>query len=156
MSKKNIIILTVSVLAVAAFYLYLYWDSFHKPHIQISHTVRPTAWALSHPSGSDDQPTRTVMFGFEHAYRLTSVKVLVLSELETNKFAHPIWDLISDSNSAPTRAFAYGMHIRGMHPSVKGAKPGELALNVPYRLIVEAGNINGEHDFTLTDDTPHQ
>lgn len=156
MSKKNIIILTVSFLAVAAFYLYLYRDSFHKAHIQISHTVRPSRWALTHRNASDGPDARTVMFGMEHAYRLTSVKVMVLSELETNKYAHPIWDLVSESNSIPTHAFVYGFNIRGMHPSVKGAKAGELALNVPYRLIVEAGNINGEHDFTLTDDTPHQ
>jgi hypothetical protein len=152
MSKKNAIVLAVSFLAVAAFYLYLYRDSFHKPHIQISHTFRPSAWALSHPPGTDDEPVRTVMFGMEHDYRLTSIKVLVLSDLETNKYSHPIWDMISDSNSAPTRAFAYGGHIKGMHPSVKGAKPAELDLNVPYRLIVQAGNINGQHDFTLTED----
>lgn len=155
MTKKNVIVLAISVLAVAAIYYYLYRDSFHKEHIQISHTVRPTTWALTHPNNSDE-PTRLVMFGFEHSYRLTSVKVMVLADLETNKYAHPIWDLISESNSAPIKGIYYGEHIRGMHPSVKGAKPGELASNVPYRLIVQAGNLTGEHDFTLSDDTAHQ
>lgn len=156
MSKKNFIVLAASFLAVAAFYFYLYRDSFHKEHIQISHTIRPTTWALTHPNDSSDQPTRSVSFGFEHSYKLTSVKVLVVAELETNKYAHPVWDLISESNSVPMKGIVYGMHIRGMHPSVKGARPAELASNVPYRLIVEAGNMTGEHDFTLTDDAPRQ
>lgn len=155
MSKKNIIVLAVSFLAVAATYFYLYKDSFQKEHIQISHTIRPSTWALTHPNNSD-QPTRLVSFGFEHSYKLTSVKVMVVADLETNKYAQPIWDLISESNSVPMKGIVYGMHIRGMHPSVKGAQPGELASNVPYRLIVQAGSITGEHDFTLTDNAPQQ
>jgi hypothetical protein len=152
MSKKNFILLGASFLAVAAFYFYLYKDSFRKPHIQISHTIRASAWALAHSQNSGDEPLRTVIFGLERDYRLTSVKVLQVSELETNKYAHPIWELTSDSNSVPTRAFTYGMRIRGMHPPIKGERPGQLDLNVPYRLVIEAGKINGAHDFTLSED----
>jgi hypothetical protein len=152
MSKKNIILLAVSFLAVAAFYYYIYKDSFHKAHIQLSHTFRSSAWALAHrdPNASTDDPVKTVIFGMERDYQLTSVKIISVPELETNKYAHPIWELISDSNSVPTRAFTYGMRIRGMHPPVKGAQPAALDLNVPYRLFVEAGKMKGEHDFTIT------
>lgn len=152
MSKKNIVILAICFLAVAAIYYYLYRDSFGGAHIQISHTIRPTGYSLRHTTG-DDEPTRVVIFGMDHNYQLTSIKVLSVPELQTNKYAHPLWELVSASNSIPIHAFFYGMNIKGMHPSVKGEKPGALDLNVPYRVIVEAtGHVNGQHDFTVTED----
>ena len=150
MSKKNIIVLTVTFLAVAGLYFYLYRDSFRKENIQISHTIRPTERALTHPAAGEDTPINVITFRLGRDYRLTSVKVIPVPELETNQYAHPVWELLSDSNSAPLQAFSYGMHIRGMHPAVKGAQPGTLALNTPYRLFVEAGPIKGQHDFTVT------
>ncbi|MDB6021622.1 MAG: hypothetical protein JWQ04_1479, partial [Pedosphaera sp.] len=145
-------ILAVTLIAVIGVYYYLYKDSFRKPRIQISHTIRPQSWALAHKSAdaSDDDLTRIVIFGMEQDYKLTSVKVIAIPELETNKYAHPIWELTSDSNSVPVRAFNYGGHVRGMHPPVKGAQPGALAMNVPYRLFIEAGPMKGVHDFTVT------
>ena len=154
MTKKNIVVLAISFLAVAAVYYYLYRDSFRKPHIQISHTFRPSAYALMHqnPANPSDDPPEYVIFGMEHEYRLTSIKVVSIPELQTNKYAHPVWEMISDSNSVPTRTFTYGRRIRGMHPTVKGAKADPLESNVPYRLFVEAGKITGQHDFTITEE----
>lgn len=152
MSKKHVIILTVSFLAVAAFYFYLYRDSFRKPAIQISHTMRPHARDLVREAGTqDDNLSKIVIFALERNYNLTSVKVVSVPELTTNKYAHPVWELVSDSNSPPTRAFQYGGYIRGMHPVVKGERPQPLDTNVTYRLFVEAtGPIKGMHDFTIT------
>src|SRR5579864_8515942 len=58
-----------------------------------------------------------VEFGFNRAYPLTSIKVVSVSELESNKYALPVWELKSDSNSIPIRAFRYGQGIRGMKPA---------------------------------------
>ena len=79
-----------------------------------------------------------INFGMSGDFKLTSVKVVPLAELETNKFAHPVWELVSDSNSVPTRAFTYGHRIKGMHPAVKGATADPLTPNTTYRLLVEA------------------
>jgi hypothetical protein len=38
---------------------------------------------------------------------LTNVKVVVVTELATNQYAHPLWHLISDSNSIPVKGFNY-------------------------------------------------
>lgn len=154
MTKKNVIVLAVTLVAVIGFYLYLFRDSFHKPVIQISHTIRPNPTYIRHPPqgvNSEDFP-QLINFGLSGEFKLTSVKVVPLAELETNKFAHPLWELITDSNSIPTRAFSYGNKIRGMHPAVKGATADPLVPNVTYRLLVEANALKGEHDFKITED----
>ena len=91
-----------------------------------------------------------MFFALGQPCKLTSVKVLSVPELETNKYAHPVWELISDSNSIPTRTFAYGEHIHGMHPPVKGEQPGTLQMDIPYRLIVQTSQLTGTHDFTVS------
>lgn len=149
MTKKNIITLAVSFLAVAAVYYYMYRDYFRKPHIQLSHTFRETPYTRRRtPAG--EEPAKAVIFGLNGQYRLTSIKVVSVPELQTNKYPHPVWELTSDSNSIPTKVFVYGIPIRGMHPKVKGAKADELDPNIPYRLFVAAGNLKGEHDFRIT------
>lgn len=151
MTKKNILLLAVAFLAVAFAYWQLYKDSFRPRSIHISHTVRyrlsspgrPTPKLLDAESGS------TVNFGLGGEYRLTEVKVTSEAELATNKFAHPVWHLISDSNSTPVRVVVYGQGIRGMHPAVKGAQPDPLADGIPYKMSIDAGNLHGEHNFTV-------
>jgi len=153
MSKKNTILLAVAFLAIAGLYLYVYSDSFKRENIQISHTIRPNPRALTHgANGAEDEAINVITFRLGHDYKLTCVKVVSVPELQTNQYAHPVWELVSDSNSIPLQAFSYGMHIRGMHPPVKGAQPSALDLNTPYRLIVQAGSIKGQHDFTVTEE----
>ena len=89
-----------------------------------------------------------VEFGLNRACPLTYVKVVSVSALESNKYALPVWELKSDSNSVPLRAFAYGQWIRGMKPAVKGTRPEPLEHGTKYRLFVEAGSLKAEHDFT--------
>ncbi|HZQ46168.1 MAG TPA: hypothetical protein VFC07_04090 [Verrucomicrobiae bacterium] len=153
MTKKNFILLSVTFLAVAGFYLYMYRDSFRKPVIQISLTIRPNRAALARKTAdSPDADSVNLNFGMDHEYKLTSVRVVPLNEMKTNKYAHAIWELTSDSNSAPTQVFSYGHRIHGMHPSIKGATADPLTPNVPYRLLIEAGPIKGQHDFTISED----
>jgi len=153
MSKKNFITLTVAFVAVVAVYFYLYRDSFGHAAIQISHTIRPRgSFFMKHPPNAPaDQDVNLVMFRLEHTHKLTAIKVIAVPELETNKYAHPVWELASDSNSVPIQMFSYGMRIRGMHPVVKGATADPLQPNVAYRLFIEAGPIKGEHDFTISE-----
>ena len=153
MTKKNFIVLSAAFLAVVGFYLYLYKDSFKKADIQISLTIRPKPAALASKTvDAADADSVNLNFGMDQKYKLTSVKVLPLNELKTNTFAHPIWELTSDSNSVPTQTFSYGHHIHGMHPSIKGATADALAPNVPYRLEIVAGPKKGHRDFTISED----
>jgi hypothetical protein len=152
MSKKNFITLAATFLAVAGFFYYMYGDAFRKAGIQISHTIRPKAGFFTQRApNTDTEDINAIMFRMGHSYKLTSVKVISIPEAETNKYPHPLWELASDSNSLPIQTFSYGMHIRGMHPPVKGATATPLTPNIPYRLLVEAGPIKGEHEFTVTE-----
>jgi hypothetical protein len=96
-----------------------------------------------------------VVFGFDGGkLKLTSIKVVPVSAIETNKYPEPIWHLVSESNSVPVKDFMYGMRIAGMHPAVQGATPDALEPNVKYRLLIEAGAFKAEHDFTPIARTP--
>jgi len=154
MTKKNVIVLAVTFLSVIGFYLYLFKDSFRKADIQISHTIRLNPAYLRRPPASGESPEEMphmINFGLGREYQLTSVRVVPEAEFETNRFAHAVWEMVSDSNSVPIRAFAYGYKIKGMHPSVKGAKAEPLVPNVSYRLLFEARSMKGHHDFKVTE-----
>jgi hypothetical protein len=151
--NKTTLQITAILLIVAGCYYYLFKDSFRKPNIQIIHTIRPKAIALRRaPNAPDAEVPHAITFGMDREYKLTEVKVVPLSDLETNKYAHAIWDMVSKSNSYPTRGFTYGVNIRGMQPAVDGAKPDPLQPEVVYRLFVQAGSLKGEHDFKVTED----
>jgi hypothetical protein len=101
-----------------------------------------------------DTATDPVFFAFDRKLKLTSLKVIPVHEIETNKYPHPIWALISNSNSVPVAVWSYAVPIQGMHPSVKGATPDPLEPGVTYRLIIEAGKLKAQHDFTPVPRTP--
>ncbi len=89
-----------------------------------------------------------VNFTFTEPHELTSVKVFSVSALESNKYALPVWELKSDSNSVPIKYFIYGQRIRGMKPAVANLRPEPLEPGSKYRLFVEAGSTKAQHDFT--------
>jgi hypothetical protein len=136
------------VVVLGGFSLYLNQDWFAKDVIQITHRSRPARAGLFRRKSADDSLVNPVLLGFDRKLKLTSVKVIPLSDIQTNKYPHPIWHLISDSNSVPTKAFYYGDRINGMRPEVKGATAEPLEPGVPYRLFIEAGAFKAEHDFT--------
>ena len=151
MNSKQSLLLIVAVL-LAGIAIYLSKDWFSRGSIQIEHTIRPNRLPARQQERAGpavkNQPF-TVTFFFHRKCELTSIQVVSADELATNRFAHPLWELTSESNSIPTKAITYGLPIRGMRPTVKGARAGVLQSRVPYRLLVETADGKAEHDFQL-------
>jgi len=80
--------------------------------------------------------------------------VIPVREIGDQQYPRPIWHLVSDSNSVPTKDLVYGIPVRGMRPSVKGATPDPLEPGEKYRLLIEAGSLKGQHDFVPVARTP--
>jgi hypothetical protein len=144
--KVWLLILVAAVLG--GFSVYLNKDWFAKDDIRIYDRSRPVRGGFLGARRIPDAAVNPVVFGFNRPLKLTSVKVVPVTVLSTNKYAQPVWQLVSDSNSVPTKTFVYGMSIRGMHPAIKGATPDPLVPAIPYRLLIEAGEIKAQHDFT--------
>jgi hypothetical protein len=107
------------------------------------------------PTTLDDSPVNPVLFGFDRKLKLTSVQVFPLSAIETNKYALPIWHLVSESNSVPTKDLTYGAPVKGMHPRISGTTPDSLEPGESYRLVIEtAAKLKAEHDFSTVPKTP--
>lgn len=155
MSRTKTATVVLLILGLGGFALYLNRDWFSKRPIQISHRVSPwlkdSRRGRTRP-GPDLGPP--VVFSLDGYHRLTSVKVVLASEIETNKYAHPIWELASPSNSLPISSFAYGDRIRGMLPVVKNAQPDPLLPGITYRLLVTTTKESAAHDFTTTRPQP--
>jgi len=151
MTRKNWMMLALA-LGLGGLSLYVNRDWFAKENIQIYHRSRP-ARALGGRQRPDSL-VDPVTFGFNHRLKLTSVKVIPAAALETNKYAHPIWHLVSESNSAPVKDFFYGSRIPGMHPAVPNAAADPLEPGVKYRLLVEATQFKGQDDFEPVAKTP--
>jgi len=145
MTTKNWLWLAVAVL-LGGFSLYLNKDWFAGDNIQLMHRSRPARGAFRRPK-SDNLLIDPISFWFDRKVKLTSVKVIPVFDLETNKFPQPIWYLVSDSNSVPIKEFAYGMQIGGMHPASKDSSPDPLEPGIKYRVFVEAGKQKIQHDF---------
>jgi hypothetical protein len=145
MTKKTWMLVALTVL-LGGFSLYLNKDWFNGDHIQLMHRSRPARGAFR-KTGSANPLIDPVSFWFDRKVRLTSVKVIPVFDLETNKAPLPSWCLISDSNSLPVKEFSYGGRIPGMHPPTKGTAPDPLEPGVKYRLFVQAGKEKIQHDF---------
>jgi hypothetical protein len=144
--SKNGIFLSVVAVILAAIYAYYFTDWFKKETIQIIPTIRPGR-AANIPRDPGSPAVCPVSFSFDGKYKLTSVKVVSAAELATNKYATPLWHLIADSNSIPTKSLIYGQPPRGMKPSVPKARPQALEAGFDYVLIVEAGRIRAQTNF---------
>lgn len=151
---KKIWLLIALATVLGGFSLYLNKDSFAKDNIQIMHRSRPARFGNRRPRGQGEAAIEPLVFAFDRNVKLTCLKVIPFSAIETNKYPQPIWHLISDSNSAPVKDFTYGMQIRGMRPAVKGLAPEPLQPGVKYRLLIEAGPQKAEHDFVPDPPTP--
>jgi hypothetical protein len=135
--------------------LYLNRDWFAADVIQIHHRSRPArAGFMRRNRPMPVMATDPVFFAFDRKLKLTTLKVIPVSDIETNKYPHPIWDLVATTNTVPVAQFAYGMPIRGMQPRVKGATPDPLVPGAAYRLLIEAGKLKAQHDFVPEPYTP--
>jgi hypothetical protein len=153
MSRNKAILSATIILALAALYLYEYKDAILGRPIQISHTMRLrlAMAARRRPSSLSPDAPLIPTFTLGNDYRLTALKLFRLDEFKARGYARPLWELVADSKSYPTRVFLYGRGIPGMHPKVADEEPEPLVTNVTYRLVVTAGRLKGEHDFTITD-----
>jgi hypothetical protein len=147
MSRKQLLLIALAVV-LGGLSLYLNLDRFGKESIQIRHRSRP---ARPEDGRSAVEP---LFFAFDRSLKLTSLQVIPMREVATNKYPHPIWHLISDSNSVPTEDFTYGIPIEGMRPAVQGATPDPLEPGVKYRLLIKAGALKLEHDFVPVAQAP--
>jgi hypothetical protein len=150
MTKKEIFLISI-VVALAGLYVVYFSDWFAPKFIRIEHTVRgvrgsPGANARANPNGKQ---VNTVMFSLQKDYKLTAVKVVPAAAFQTNKYAHPLWHLVSKNGSEPIKGFSYGFALPGMSPAVPNAEPDPLEPGVDYRLIVETRKLEGGHDFSI-------
>ncbi len=148
MTKKPLLLVTLFAV-IGGICLYFNRDWFSKRPIQISHRFSAFGGRFD-PSGG----IAPIMFEFNRTLKLTSVKVISATEALTNKFPHALWEMISDSNSVPTRGFLYGMKIPGMRPAYKGVIAEPLDPAQTYRLLVQAGSQKAEHEFDLNPKSP--
>jgi len=148
MSKPKVIFTLLLIIGLGALSLYLNRDWFATKTIQITHRVSP--WLdVRRPGARGRNLGQPVAFTLSGYLRLTSVNVVLAADLATNKYAHPIWSLVTDSNSMPTASFVYGGGIRGMRPEVKGAQPDPLVPGVTYCLRIATRDQAARHDFSL-------
>lgn len=126
--------------------LFLNRDWFGSEDIQIYHRSSPRP-AQAKRRFDPQASIAPLLFGFDRKLKLTEVKVIPVHVLLTNKYPHPVWHMISESNSMPVKSFGYGGRIPGMHPSIPNAMPDPLVPGQKYRLFISAGHQKLEHDF---------
>src|SRR2546426_4932930 len=143
---KNGIALTVVFVILAVVYVCYFTDWFSKETIQIIPQIRPGR-ASNIPRSPGAPAVSQVSLAMDGKYRLTRVKVVSAEDYATNKYANPLWHLISDSNSIPTKAIVYGLAIKGMKPATPRSRPEPLLPGVPYIMMVEAGKIRAPTNF---------
>ena len=143
MEKRQWFLCTVAIV-LAGLYICFFTDLFKPTTIRISHTARPM---LSRSSRGVTAIPMT--FALDHYCRLTDVKVVPLAEWQTDHSALPLWHLVSNSKSAPTKFFFYGQNISRMKLFLPGMQPKPLETNVVYRLFISAGSVKGQHDFEI-------
>src|SRR5213078_2288084 len=86
MNKKNWILIGIAIV-LGAVYI-----------IHFSNWFKPKVMAIAH-NGRFGQ----ISFTLGDSFKLTSLKVVSVSALESNKYALPMWELKSDSNSVPVK-----------------------------------------------------
>lgn len=151
MSKTKIISVAVLLLGLIGLSLYLNRDYFRADGIQITHRLSPWMQARRPGARNPNDLGMPVTFMLNGFYKLTSVRVVESTKIETNKYAVPIWRIISDSNSVPTSSFNYGGYIKGMRPEAKGTRPEPLQPGIKYRLtVVTDKNLEAHHDFLIS------
>ncbi len=142
MTTKQASLLALAAV-IAGVVLYVNRDWFSRDRIQISHRFGSFASRLGADAGGTP-----MMFEFSRKLKLTRLKVIPV-EAGSSKAAQPTWQLISDSNSVPTKGFVYGLPVPGMRPSLAGVNADPLTPGHKYRLLIEAGSLKAEHDFAL-------
>jgi hypothetical protein len=146
MTKKDWLLL-LTLLALTTVYVASFTDWFKPKIIHIFSTSRNTRLNPRFRRANDKTAAIRPFIILDPASKLTELKVVRLSEWQTNHDAVPVWHLISSSNSVPVGKFPYGLNIRGMQPALAGTHAQPLEPGVMYHIILKAGRAKGEHDF---------
>jgi hypothetical protein len=141
--RKSVVV-AIGVVVLAAIALYANRERFQRGTIQITHRLHRTGGRFDDPSG-----VAPILFELDRSARITSIKVVLASEIANNKYAHPLWHLVANARTAPIRGFLYGMELPGMRTAVKDATAEPLTMGPTYRLLVEAGSLKTQYDFDL-------
>jgi hypothetical protein len=140
MNKSTVVWISLLVI-LAGVYVYYFTDWLVRPTIQIIPQSRPNKKSSLNPD------VYLTSFMLDGSYKLTSIRVYKASEIKTNKYASPIWHMVSESNSAPVKVVHYGVPIVGMKPSIPKSRPQPLEPDITYNIVIEAGKIKGEKEF---------
>jgi hypothetical protein len=139
MQKREII--WIAVLAVVGLaYYHFFGGRFAQKPLSIHASLRPARHG--------EAAVYPVYFTLNDDFKLTRVKVVPLEDDgQVDPSTMPVWDLVSDSNSAPTRAFFYGQHIKGMKPALSNVQPDALTPGVVYRIQLSSGKLTAALNF---------
>ncbi len=150
-SRKELCLVAFVIILLGVYVVY-FTDWFKTVPIHIEHSVRPYVSSRRMPGAAADgeQLAYSITFALGQDYQLTSVKVVSAAAFAADPNARALWHLVGDSKSAPTSGFAYGQPIAGMKSFVAGSVAQPLAAGTPYHVIVQAGRLKGEHDFTIS------
>ncbi len=145
--SKNGIVLCVLALILGGIYIYYFTDLFTKQYIEIIPQIRPGRASGIPRIDPTQAPVYPVYFMLRGKFPLTSIKVVSADDAATNKHPTPLWHMIADSTSVPSKGFWYGERIQGMKPAVPKARPQALLADMSYILMVEAGKAKGQTNF---------
>jgi len=152
MSRKEWVLVAL-VLVLGGLYVVFFSGWFGPKVIRVESTVRSAreAWG---PGGKRVNPPGkpelgNVSFSLHQHYKLTSVKVVAVSDSQTNQYPHALWHLTAQGGSGPVDSLAYGFPVVGMTGAASGIGPEPLEPGVEYRLLVEAGEWKGARDFVI-------
>lgn len=143
---KNGIVLSIFAVILGTCYVCFFTNWFRKETIQIIPTIRPVRPTAA-PVNPDQEAVYPVSFTLDSKYNLTAVKVVSAADMATNNYPAPLWHLVSDSNSIPTKSIVYGYPIKGMKAAVPRARPEPLSPDVEYVLLLEAGKVKARTNF---------
>jgi hypothetical protein len=142
--KDRIIIFSLLGVILLTLYLVLFSGCKEEPML-ITSKLRPVRRGTSVERGVT--PLYDVTFGFNKAYKLTSVKVVSAEDLRTNKYPRALWHVVQDGRSWPVKAISYGKPARGMKPVAPDLQPETLEADQEYVVFIEAGGIKAQTNF---------
>jgi hypothetical protein len=153
MSRKEWVLVAL-VLVLGGLWVVYFSGWFAPKIIRIESTVRSAreAWG---PNGRQVTPPGQpelggVSFALHRNYKLTSVKVVAVRDVQPGKtFVPTLWELVAKQGSQPVDSLAYGLPVAGMTPAKPGVDIQPLEPGVAYRLLVEAGAWKGTRDFMI-------
>jgi hypothetical protein len=146
MQNRSPLLITIA-LVLAALYVSFFTDWFRRPTIQIivQHRIVPQRGNAAR--GGQEDAVYPVSFAFDNKYEFKTVKVVAEKDLQTQKFPTPLWYLVSETNSRPTKTIVYGVTPPGMKPAVEDSQPQPLSPEVTYVLQVDTGFMKGSTNF---------